>query len=148
VGTFGTGPFSTDGVLDLLDELGEMSEAERLGELDRLLSALNRNADSLMRDVYPDEIVAVAALVAISLPGGDLILNALDEVVADEVNAATLSSPAVDLVRPALSALDVVAGSNGLWLKGWVDEERRANAERTAAEVRAVLERAIRARNG
>jgi Domain of unknown function (DUF4259) len=140
MGTWGTGPFSSDGALDLLDELAELQEADRLAELRRILSVVNGNPELVMKEVYPDEVVAVAALVAMSLPGGGDIGGAQYEAVAGEVSAAALSAPAFELVGPALTALNLVAGQGGKWLDGWTGEEKLASATRTVAVLREVLE--------
>lgn len=142
MGTWGTGPFSSDGALDLLDELAELEQEDRVAELARILSVVNNNPELLMKEVYPDEVVAAAALVAISLPGGAKIADSQREAVANELSAAALSSPAYELAESALSALLSVAGPDGLWLRGWTDEEKMASAIQAVGQLRAVLESA------
>jgi len=143
MGTFGTGPFSSDGALDLLEELGELPKAERRDELARRLSAVVEGSPAVMHGRYADEVVAAAALVAISLPGGDRILNAQPASVADELMGALLSDPAIELARPALAALESVAGSQGSWFRGWIDAERQTAAEQVIEDLRLVLEGAV-----
>ncbi|GAA1763846.1 DUF4259 domain-containing protein [Luedemannella helvata] len=143
MGTWGTGPFGSDGALDLLDELAELEEDERLAELGRILSATSENPELLMSEVYPDEVVAAAALVAISLPGGASIGGSQGEAVADELAAAALSVPAFELAGQALMALNSVAGQGGLWLSGWTDDEKLASATQTVTQLRVVLESVV-----
>ncbi len=71
MGTFGTGPFGSDGALDLLDELVGQPAVQRREALERVFSRLRDRPDLLGRKIFPDEIVAAAAVVAASLPGGE-----------------------------------------------------------------------------
>ncbi len=140
MGTWGTGPFSSDGALDLLEELTELEQGERRERLAGILSTTIENPESMMRTVFPDEVVAAAALVAVSLPGGERIVISQKEAVANELAGAVLSAPAFDLVRPALNALLSVAGPNGAWHRGWVDDDRRESAKQNIEEILTVLQ--------
>src|SRR5262249_59158418 len=71
MGTFGTGPFGSDGALDLLDELTGQPADQRRETLGRIFSRVRGHPDLLWREFFPDEIVAAAAIVAASLPGGE-----------------------------------------------------------------------------
>ncbi|MEV7232240.1 DUF4259 domain-containing protein [Polymorphospora sp. NPDC051019] len=147
MGTFGTGPFSSDGALDLVEELVELDAAGRLGELGRIFSTVLKGPQTGTQTVFPHEVVAAAALIAISLPGGESILADLSEFVADELAPALLPTPAVGLVAPALAALTVVAGPGGPWHDGWIDDRSRAEAAQTVERLTAVLrESGLRAR--
>jgi Domain of unknown function (DUF4259) len=71
MGTFGTGPFDNDGALDLLVELAGQPADQRHEVLDRIFSRVRDRPDLLGRKIFPDEVVAAAAVVAASLPGGE-----------------------------------------------------------------------------
>jgi len=87
------------------------------------------------------DVVTAVALVAISLPGGELILHSQPEVVTDGLETALLSSPADGLAGLALSVSDIIAAPDGRWMRGWADEARRAEAEQAVTELRSVLQR-------
>jgi hypothetical protein len=71
MGTFGTGPFGSDGALELLDELTGQPVGQRCEALERIFSWLRDRPDLLGRQIFADEIVAAAAVVAAArLPGG------------------------------------------------------------------------------
>src|SRR6266568_3807556 len=71
MGTFGTGPFSNDGALDLLDSLTGQPADQRREVLERIFFRVRDRPDLLGWKFFPDEIVAAAAVVAASLPGGE-----------------------------------------------------------------------------
>jgi len=73
MGTFGTGLFGSDGALDLLDELVDQPAVQRREALERVFSRLRDRPDLLGRKIFPDEIVAAAAVVAAGLPSGESI---------------------------------------------------------------------------
>lgn len=70
MGTFGTGPFSNDGALGLLDELADQPASQRRDVLERIFLQVRDRPDLLGRKFFLDEIVAAAAVVAAGLPGG------------------------------------------------------------------------------
>jgi Domain of unknown function (DUF4259) len=71
MGTFGTGPFDNDGALDLLDELASQPAYQRREVLERIFFRVRDRPDLLGWKFFPDEVVAAAAAVAASLPGGE-----------------------------------------------------------------------------
>src|SRR6185437_2776422 len=79
VGTFGTGPFGSDGALDLLDELKGQAAGQRRETVERIFSQVRDHPDVLGREFFPDEVVAAAAVVAAGLAGGEAIRRALDD---------------------------------------------------------------------
>ncbi|MEH0982371.1 DUF4259 domain-containing protein [Micromonospora sp. CPCC 205556] len=109
VGTFGTGPFSSDGALDFLEELAERPPEQHLDALRHMLTFVLTNRSLLWQEFFPDQIVAAVALVAAALPGGEHLQHRLAEL-SDETDLATLPAPAPDLAAPALEALLFVAG--------------------------------------
>src|SRR5258708_37359146 len=77
MGTFGTGPFDSDGALDFLDGLAELHGGQRREVLERMFLVVRNEPEQLERTVFPDEVVAAAAVVAVSLPGGTSIRQKL-----------------------------------------------------------------------
>lgn len=140
MGTLGTGPYDSDGALDLLEELAELSVVEReLRVEDILVTCANGQGRA-----FPDEVIAAVALVAASLPTGGGMADFQREAVSSEVAAASFPNPVSKLARVALSALDVVAGDcEGLWLKNWVDRDKRGEATAVADRMRWILEAGI-----
>jgi hypothetical protein len=138
MGTFGAGPFHSDGALDMLDVLATHPAESRHGLVQTMLSRVRDSPDLLMVEYLPDEVMAAAALVAASLPGGEA-LSATEGVGAREARAAALPMPAFDLAALALEVLLLVAGPEGLWNKGWTDEQTRAEARRTTEGLVAIL---------
>ena len=130
MGTFGTGPFGSDGAEDLLDHLASQAPADRLATVEHMLSTVLRDPDALMRTVFPDEIVACAALVAAGLPNGHRLHRA--------AGAAQLG-PAPNLAPLALRALSRVAGTDGPWMRDWVDPQDANDAQQTIDALVAVL---------
>jgi len=142
VGTFGTGPFSSDGALDFLDELGERVPDQRAGALGRWFAHMQANPDRLWKDYFPDEVIAAVALVVAALPGGKYLRDTAFAAF-EEAAAAALPGPAPELVVPARNALLTVAGSGGAWLRGWKDEDAQAEAQATVDGLLAVLDAAM-----
>ncbi|GAA1042728.1 hypothetical protein GCM10009557_69430 [Virgisporangium ochraceum] len=139
MGTFGTGPFSSDGALDFLDEVAERAPDQRATALGRWFAHVLAHPDGLWRDYFPDEVVAAAGLVVGALPGGGYLRDTAFASY-EEARAAALPGPAPGLVGPARQALLTVAGPGGDWLQGWKDEDTRAEAQATADALLAVLD--------
>jgi alpha-glucosidase len=55
LGTFGTGPFSNDGALDLLDELADQPAGQRRDVLERTFFRVRDRPDLLGWKFFPDE---------------------------------------------------------------------------------------------
>jgi hypothetical protein len=87
-----------------------------------------------MRQIFPDEIVAAAALVAASLPGGEQL---------HAPTTAALPEPSADLAAPACKALLLVAGPNGPWRQGWVTQPDAAQASQTIQGLTDILNQSI-----
>lgn len=110
MGTFGAGPFDSDAALDLLDELADRSKGDRPAALARMFTSVTGNPQLLWREYFPDQVVAAAALVAASLPGGESITAPLRDLVDNElVPDGRLPTPAPELAQPALDTLFFVA---------------------------------------
>jgi len=142
MGTFGTGPFSSDGALDLLDELKCQSVGQRREALERIFVQVRDRPDLLGRKFFPDEIVAAAAVVAASLAGGEDIQRDLGDRGYD-VNAILVRAPDPELSASALEALLVAAGPDGPWHDGWVAPEIAADARQTTDRLEAALRASV-----
>jgi hypothetical protein len=140
MGTFGTGPFSSDGAMDFLEELAERPPERRGPALARMFLFVKDNPELLWREFFPDEVVAAAAVVAATLPGGQQFDERLEALVEhDLVSDVRLAMPAPDLASAALHALTFVAGPGGPWLQGWTSDADAAEARETVAALSQVL---------
>ncbi|MEW2330692.1 DUF4259 domain-containing protein [Micromonospora chersina] len=97
MGTFGTGPFSSDGALDFLEELAERPPEQHLDALRHMFTYVLANRDLLWREFFPDQVVAAVALVAAALPGGEHLQHRLAEL-SDETDMALLPTSALGQV--------------------------------------------------
>ena len=137
VGTFGTGPFDSDDALDLVDQLtdqpGQHDEVLR-----RLLYRVRDRPGSLDREFSAGEVLAAAAIVAASLPGGEGIQQKLDDLAYD-VDAILIPAPDGELIDAARQALLFVAGRDGAWHAGWINPETATQARQTSNHLAAIF---------
>jgi len=140
MGTFGTGPFSSDGALDFLGELADQPPEKRRQALERIFSQVRDHPGLLWREFFPDEIVAAAAIVAAFLPGGEYIRQELS-CLPDDINRVTLPAPDHELTASALQALLFAAGPAGPWHQGWVTQQAAAAARQTIDRLTKILAR-------
>ena len=138
VGTFGTGPFSSDGALDFLDALAERSADRWPGTLDHVFNYVLDNPSLIMKEWFPDEIVAAAALVAVTLDGNEFVAD-LALVSSNTRLDPSLLYPMPDLAALAYEALEAVAGDHGPWHQNWVDQSLSREATDTTNKLFAVL---------
>jgi hypothetical protein len=140
MGTFGTGPFSSDGAMDFLQDLAERPAERRAAALEHMFIFVKEKPELLWREFFPDEVVAAAAVVAASLPGGQQFDQRLDELVEHDLAPdVQLAAPAPDLASAALQALTFVAGPGGPWHQGWTSDTDAAEARETVAALSQVL---------
>ncbi|GIF09283.1 DUF4259 domain-containing protein [Actinoplanes siamensis] len=140
MGTFGTGPFSSDGAMEFLEELAERPAERRATALERMFTFVKEQPELLWREFFPEEVVAAAAVVAASLPGGHQFNQKLAELVEhDLVPDVRLAAPVLDLAGAALQALTFVAGPGGPWHQGWTNDTDAAEARETVAVLSQVL---------
>lgn len=146
MGTFGTGPFDSDGALDFLDRLADLSADQRRDVLERLFLAVRNEPEQLERTVFPDEVVAAAAVVAASLSDGASIRQQLVEKGCD---ASSILVTGVDheLAVSALGALLRAAGRDGPWHHGWTSLNDEIGARQTSDQLAAILVRGRRVQN-
>src|SRR5215469_2038600 len=138
MGTWGTGPFSSDGALDFIDGLADQPAGQRREILERIFFRARDRPDLLGWKFFPDEIVAAAAVVAASLPGGEGVRQDL----ADRgYEADTILPPAPDaeLNASAAAALQLAAGRDGPWHEGWTNPEDAAQARQTANRLASIF---------
>ena len=82
MGTFGTGPFDSDDARDLVDQLADRP-GQRREVLDRLFFRVRDRPGLLDWEFSAGEVVAAAAIVAASLPGGEDIRQQLADLACD-----------------------------------------------------------------
>ncbi|GGM86380.1 DUF4259 domain-containing protein [Dactylosporangium sucinum] len=128
--TFGTGTFSSDGAIDFLERFAERSPERRVAALEHMFLLVKEKPELLWREFLPDEVVAAAAIVAASLPGGRLF---------DVASDVRLTAPAPRLAGIALEALHLVAGPQGPWHQRWTNDTDAAEARDTIAALSQVL---------
>ncbi|MEH0935999.1 DUF4259 domain-containing protein [Micromonospora psammae] len=125
-------PFGNDHALDLVDELAELDEREKEEHLRQLFGEVL--APPAGGRLWPKEVVAGAALVALALPGGAAVVtdeaggHDKEEDVEDNWGTAVPSAPSAELLSLAVEALQVVTVPAGQWCAGW-----RLNEDRAAA---------------
>jgi len=88
---------------------------------------------------FPDTVIAAAALVAASLPGGADLVD-WDEFETGE--GAALPDPAPQLAAVALDAIGVAVKPGGQWETSWVHEPDKVEAIQGLDRLRSVLRRA------
>jgi hypothetical protein len=147
MGTFGTGAFASDGAMDLLDDLAEQPAEDRADAVGRLLDLARAKPELLWREFFPDQIVAAAAIVAATLPGGESFDERLRDLAdRDLAPDVRLPTPARQLAAQALEALLSVGGPDGPWHQGWTTESDAAEARETTDTLARVLRDARRDR--
>jgi hypothetical protein len=140
MGTFGTGPFSSDGAMDFLEDLAGRPPEHRVPALARMFLFVKDKPELLWREFFPDEVVAAAAVVAATLPGGQQFDEELKALAEDDLaSAVRLAAPAPELANMALEALLFVAGHDGPWHQGWTNDTDAAEARDTIAALSQVL---------
>ena len=140
MGTFGTGPFDSDGALDFLDGLAELHGGQRREVLERMFLVVRNEPEQLERTVFPDEVVAAAAVAAASLAGGTSIRQKLANSGYD-ADAIVVTDADHELAASALSALGRAAGRDGPWHHGWTSPDDAVRARQTSEQLAAILER-------
>ncbi|MFJ5992592.1 DUF4259 domain-containing protein [Lentzea sp. NPDC092896] len=135
MGTFGTGPFDSDGALDLLDDLAARPADSRADVLAALLGRPIADPDSIGREVFADEVVAAVAVVASGLAGRRAGEPWWDEVAGKA--AAVLPIP--DLIRLVPAATAVLAIVAEPWGRDWTSPDDAVAAEETARRLAEVL---------
>ena len=139
MGTFGTGPFDSDGARDFLDGLAQLPFGQRREVLERIFLVVQNEPEQLGRTVFPDEVFAAAAVVAASLSGGASIKQQLAN--TGYADATLITEATHELAASALNALGRAAGRDGPWLHGWTTPDDAVRARQTTEQLTAILDR-------
>ncbi|WP_092541721.1 DUF4259 domain-containing protein [Actinoplanes derwentensis] len=137
LGTWNPGPFGNDSAADLLDLAASEEPGARAEFIREMLDEGLRLAAGESVDLFPEDVVAAANLVAISVPGG------LERLVEEQETGRFIKSmiPGVDqtLVALALKSLFAMAVPGNDWYDTWFDsddpEPEAVDAFRAAVEV-------------
>lgn len=127
MGTFGTGPFDSDGACDLLDSLAEYSPDQRAGVLTDLFDRLAADPEILGREIFADEVIAAAAVIAVSMSR----VRADEPSWRDVTERAHMAAPTAvppHLASLAIAALAMIAE---FWCHGWTDPADATAARET-----------------
>jgi hypothetical protein len=127
VGTFGSGPFGSDGACDLLDSLAECPPDQRATVLTDLFDRLAANPETLGREIFADEIMAAVAVVAVSLTH----VRAGEPWWRDVMEQAKEAVPATVFPQLASLAIAALAVIREPWSHGWTDPVDAATARET-----------------
>ncbi|GAA4424355.1 DUF4259 domain-containing protein [Actinokineospora soli] len=136
MGTWGTGPFDSDGAEDLLDELAGHTIERRLEVVTRLLVSAIDAGGGADASVQPEEVVATAAVVAAGVPAGRHLpwnddWDGLERWLPQPISA--------DLAALAVRALEVAVPAGGWFWRSWVDAGEQEEARAAINEIKAVL---------
>src|SRR5437764_6352262 len=104
--TVWTGPFYMAKARELVDQVVDQPLPVRTAFVERVLLLASETSTSQGRRVFPDEVVACAAIVAASLPRGRYLAY---------WGADVLPAPAPTLATLAYHTLVRVARANGTW---------------------------------
>ncbi len=136
---YNTGPFDSDTAQDLLELYAdELTAEERLANLRAVFRGGPRHPDGPFEPVDQTEVIAGAALVALALPGGDRVTELPQMDFDEEIAAAAIPTPDLELIRIALGALEMVAADDD-WFSRWLDDVDRAESRHVVAVIRGVL---------
>ncbi|MGA3526807.1 DUF4259 domain-containing protein [Melissospora conviva] len=138
MGTWGEGPFDSDGAEDFLDSLEELTPDARLVVVSRLLRSAAVPLSDWPRDLWDTEVIAAAAVLAVNVSGDDPF---------DSEQGVTewLPKPLpAELLSLGLRAIDEATAPGGPWAQSWTTDQSRADALGTIARIRDVLASAMR----
>ena len=112
---FDSAPFDSDDALDFLAEVARREPDVRAKALAHMFSFVVGHPELLGHEFFPDEIVAAAAIVAASMPGGERIEQRLLALTGTDIAAnAILPMPCDHLAWAALDALRLVPDTDEL----------------------------------
>ncbi len=133
MGTWGEGPFDSDGAEDFLDSLEELTPDARLVVVSRLLRSAAVPLSEWTPDLWDTEVIAAASVLAVNVSGDDPF-DAEQEV----TEWLPKPSPA-ELLGLALRAIEEATAPDGPWARSWTTDQSRADAFRAIARIRDVL---------
>lgn len=136
VGTWGTGPFGSDGAQDLLDTLADQTPIQRLGTIVSILAPAAVPADRWPPELWDTEVIAAAAVVASNVSGENFDTDPGRALAVADYLPRPLD-PA--LVATALEALTYATASGTAWFTSWADDDLRREAIAEHDRVREAL---------
>ncbi len=136
MGTWGPLPFDSDSAQDLIDFMAKRSDAERRVAFHEIFDGALRLGDDDV-DVFADDVVAAATMIAMSVPGGTQRLG--EEIAAQEATAAVVSGLDVGLAGEALTALDAMRVPGNDWFDTWIEEDADGETARAVQAIADVL---------
>ncbi|MEH1030829.1 DUF4259 domain-containing protein [Micromonospora profundi] len=142
MGTWGEGPFDSDGAADFLDSLEELTPEARLVVVSRLLRSAGVPLSEWPCDLWDTEIIAAAAVLAVNVSGDDPF-----DAEQDVTEWLPKPLPA-ELQSLGLRALDEATALGGPWARSWTTDQSRAAALGAVARIREVLATPQRAGRG
>jgi hypothetical protein len=122
--------------MDFLDERRDEPLDVRVIKIQEVFSAA-QDQEELGHSIFPEEVLAAAAVVAASLPsGGRLPWNGEDSL----ASALIPEESAVGMAGDALRSVDLAATyQNSWWRESWTSDEDRHAAKSALTELRDVL---------
>jgi hypothetical protein len=138
MGTWGEGPFDSDGAEDFLESLEELTPDARLVVVSRLLRSAAVPLSEWPRDLWDTEVIAAAAVLAVSVSGDDPF-----DAEQDVTEWLPKPLPA-ELLSLGLRAIDQATALGGPWMQSWTTDHSRADALGAIARIRDVLASAMR----
>ena len=136
MGTWGAHPFASDGAQDLIDFLAKRSDAERREALHEIFEAAPHAGQDHV-DVFPDDVVAAALLIALSVPGGSQRLGEHD---AEEARNSLVADLDTALAAEALGALETVRVPGNDWYDTWIEDGEDGEAAQVAQAIVDILD--------
>jgi hypothetical protein len=133
MGTWGEGPFDSDGAQDFLDSLEELGSDARLVVVSRLLRSAAVPLSEWPGDLWDTDVIAAAAVVAVNVSGDDLF---------DAEHRVTewLPKPLpAELPSLALRAVEEATAPGGPWARSWTTDRSRTAAFNAIARIRGAL---------
>ncbi|WP_052744838.1 DUF4259 domain-containing protein [Micromonospora sp. HK10] len=133
MGTWGEGPFDSDGAEDFLDSLAELPPDARLGVVSRLLRSAAVPLAEWPRDLWDTEVIAAAAVLAVNISGDD----PFDA--EHEVTEWLPKQLPAELLSLGLRAIEEATTPSGPWAQSWTTDQSRADALDAITRIRSVL---------
>ena len=113
---------------------------QRREVLERMFLVVRNEPEQLGRTVFPDEVVAAAAVVAASLFGDASIRQQLAKAGYD-ADAILVTDADHELAASTLNGLGRAAGRDGPWHHGWTRPDYAVRAQQTTEQLADLLER-------
>ncbi|GIH07547.1 hypothetical protein Rhe02_56140 [Rhizocola hellebori] len=135
MGTWGPGPFDSDGARDLIDFMAQRSPDERRHAFHGIFADAMRLSDDDV-DLHPSDVIAAVALIAMSVPGGP---EQLGEIATEKAAAGIVAGLDPQLATEALVALAAMSVPGNDWYDTWIEDDPEGEAAQSAQAVTEVL---------